>query len=329
MATSYTGDPTATRAPASAPSNGVAPIVVIPSDGDALNVASITQEIKVLADYVAYTTAHGAIDPLRDGSDANPAMSSTTATLTRDMFYANLTMANSTINTAGFRVIVQGLLSMASGSIIQHSPNNGGGSATQGGAASGTLVGGADGGLGQATNGDNGTAKTISLGGAGGNGGAGSGGTGGTGGGVTAPTAVQGSYRLLDSALRGAVFGSGELSNLTGGGGGGGGGGDGGAGNGFGGGGGGVVVVACRNFVSLSGANFIKAIGAKGQDGASGQGGGGGGGGGAVFFARSTSTITGGSLTLSAAGGAKGTGGGAGGVDGTAGSAGQTFELVI
>lgn len=54
MSTSYPGNPTATEAPAAQPSPGVLPIGVIPADGEAANVASITQSFKVLLDYVAW-----------------------------------------------------------------------------------------------------------------------------------------------------------------------------------------------------------------------------------------------------------------------------------
>ena len=57
MSTNYTSDPTATRAPSPAPAPAAKPIVVIPSDGDALNAASITQALKVLADYAGFAAA--------------------------------------------------------------------------------------------------------------------------------------------------------------------------------------------------------------------------------------------------------------------------------
>ena len=54
MPSNYTGNATATQAPAATPAYGVAPIVVIPADGEALNVASIAQAFKAAADYIAY-----------------------------------------------------------------------------------------------------------------------------------------------------------------------------------------------------------------------------------------------------------------------------------
>jgi hypothetical protein len=59
MATNYTGSPTATQAPSAAPGPNVAPIVVIPADGEAANVASITQDFKVNADFIAFLTGNG------------------------------------------------------------------------------------------------------------------------------------------------------------------------------------------------------------------------------------------------------------------------------
>lgn len=54
MSTTYPGDPTATEAPSVKPTPGVVPSVVIPADGEALNIASITQALKVLADFEAW-----------------------------------------------------------------------------------------------------------------------------------------------------------------------------------------------------------------------------------------------------------------------------------
>lgn len=52
MSTTYTGDRTATQAPSSAPDKSVSPQGVIPADGEALNVASITQAFKVCLDFL-------------------------------------------------------------------------------------------------------------------------------------------------------------------------------------------------------------------------------------------------------------------------------------
>jgi len=54
MASDYVGDPTAIQAPSAAPSPGGSPTVHVPSDGDAANAASVLQDFKVLADYIAW-----------------------------------------------------------------------------------------------------------------------------------------------------------------------------------------------------------------------------------------------------------------------------------
>jgi hypothetical protein len=50
----YDGDPTATQTPGSTPAPGAAPKLNLPADGDPLNVATIYQAFKILADYVAW-----------------------------------------------------------------------------------------------------------------------------------------------------------------------------------------------------------------------------------------------------------------------------------
>lgn len=54
MSTTYPGNPTATEAPSVPPTPGVVPSVVVPADGEPLNVASISQALKVLADFQAW-----------------------------------------------------------------------------------------------------------------------------------------------------------------------------------------------------------------------------------------------------------------------------------
>lgn len=60
MPTNYTGDPVATQAPSPTPGDAVEPVLQLPNDGEAANVASIYQEFKCLADFVAYLTNHAA-----------------------------------------------------------------------------------------------------------------------------------------------------------------------------------------------------------------------------------------------------------------------------
>ncbi len=55
MSSNYTGVPTAAQSPASAPTFGVDPIIVVPADADPNNVATMfTQQYRMLADHVAY-----------------------------------------------------------------------------------------------------------------------------------------------------------------------------------------------------------------------------------------------------------------------------------
>lgn len=54
MSSNYTGNPTGTQPPGSTPALGGYPIVVLPSDGDALNAASVAQAWKECADYIAF-----------------------------------------------------------------------------------------------------------------------------------------------------------------------------------------------------------------------------------------------------------------------------------
>ncbi len=54
MPTNYTGNPSATQAPAPTPAAGSPPILALPVDGDALDVASIYQAHKAAADFIAF-----------------------------------------------------------------------------------------------------------------------------------------------------------------------------------------------------------------------------------------------------------------------------------
>ncbi|MES2339291.1 MAG: hypothetical protein V4537_14450 [Pseudomonadota bacterium] len=54
MPSDYVGDETATQAPSAPPTPGARPTVHQPSDGDALNAASVLQDFKVLADFEAW-----------------------------------------------------------------------------------------------------------------------------------------------------------------------------------------------------------------------------------------------------------------------------------
>ena len=191
-----------------------------------------------------------------DGSDGNVIITGTT-TLTRDMYYKNLTVNNGGILiTASFRVFVQEDLIINSGGIIKNSGTDGGNGGTQynpslggtagtaisGGSLPGALAGAA-GGDGNASNNDPGVAgtsgsdaaKSLSVagvgGGAGGTGGEysggnvpGTGGNGGNGGSITGtvynvPRSYTGIFYLLDTQPSIASFTTGASSGGGGGGG--------------------------------------------------------------------------------------------------------------
>lgn len=61
MPTNYTGDPTATQAPSAPPGPGIFPELAMPNDGEPLNVASLRQNEKVLADFAAWAASPTAI----------------------------------------------------------------------------------------------------------------------------------------------------------------------------------------------------------------------------------------------------------------------------
>lgn len=56
MSSNYTGVPTATQSPSPAPGLYVAPILNLPTDGDALNVSSVLQPFKAVADWAAWAS---------------------------------------------------------------------------------------------------------------------------------------------------------------------------------------------------------------------------------------------------------------------------------
>lgn len=228
-------------------------------------------------------------------------------TLTRDVFFTNLTI-NSGVSVlpSGFRVFA--LTLTVSGSLnADGSP----GTATTGGAPGGGTGASplAGGGIGGFSAGGQDTDPGL-----GGNGGAAGGGGGG---GTVTPESQGTGLRALPDALRMASFRSvgaqgagGTWDAIAGGAGGGS---DNGA-NAGGGGGGGVLVVAAK---ALAGAGTISA---KGGDGFAAASGGGGGGGGVVSLITGMSSFSG---IISVAGGA----GGAGAAPGVAGGAGTVIQL--
>jgi len=233
-----------------------------------------------------------------DGSDGDVTIAGAT-TLTRDMYYQNLTInADQNLNPHGFRIFVSGTLTMGNFAIIDRtgSPGlaNGNGGGGLGILETDTLGLSADGG--SANN--PGLPETNSLGGSGGHGGGVS-----PGGAATAPFASGGGLGVFRSAIQ-ALTGR-SLDGVIVNGGAGGSGGANGAGGG--GGGGGVIVVAARTIVLPSGLANIRANGGNGVGGST--GGGGGGGGVVVVITTSPKPVA---LTVSAGGGGSNVPGGFG-----------------
>ena len=272
-----------------------------------------------------------------DGSDGDVTISSGTTTLTKDMFYNNLTVNGTGIlATAGFRVMVKGTLTVdgTSGAKIQHNGGNGGNaSGATGGlagaaAVAGTLPVGIAGVAGANGRGDlgGGAAGTVGVNGAyaitttqgstGGTGGAGASQPGGAGGaGGTNTGTITGIPRTIFPAFFGWETNGTALRAFgiaNGAGSGGAGGGQGGATSGGGGGSGasGGYVYVQAKIMSLTGAGCIRANGGNGGNGgnatsnAGGGGGGAGGSGGVVILVYTQKTGTG---TALASGGTKGT----------------------
>jgi hypothetical protein len=293
-----------------------------------------------------------------DGSDGNITISSPT-TLTRDMYYNNLTVS-STLTTNGFLIFVKNKIDGA-GTIKYPDPNNGGNASGQtGGTAAAAFTtgriqniagaaggnGGNSGGTNAGAAGSNGAgAVTPGVSGvagvAGGSGGlSGAGGGAGTAGTATAPIPRIGTVSFntvmgLNIALDAVIT---AYKGSAGTGGSGGGGGSGGASSGAGGGGGaggasgGVVIICAKEW---AGTVTIQAIGGNGGNGGNagatnagnGSGGSAGSGGTSVVVYLTKSWT--GSYNLAAGSvGNKGTGG-QGGANGNAGNTGSSYEILV
>lgn len=263
---------------------------------------------------LAYQTTTGPTQtaPYRsfgDGSDGTVTISSGTTTLTRDMYYNNLTMSGSGILiTSGFKVFVKTLLDLknAAAGAIQWNGNNGGNaSAATGGSAPAAQTGGT---IGDIATGGAGTTATTANGtggsggvfagtnggvsGAGGGGGTGTSGGGGGGGAARTPAINNVFLSYRTNFLNGITL----ISGGAGGSGGGAGAGDGtnnGGGGGAGGSGGGLVAIYANAIVKSSSTpkGVIQANGGNGGTGGNtsagvtgGGGGGSGGGGGWVYI---------------------------------------------
>ena len=216
-----------------------------------------------------------------NGVDGSQTISANTA-ITRDMYYANLTVdPGVTLNAGGFRIFVSGTLTLDSGSRISRD----GLDASSGGPAAGLTPGS----LGDSAPGASmglcaGGTAANSLGGGGGTG------AGCPGGPVTAPASDVGGPQAFDAGT--AAISGRTLDGMIVNGGAGGGGGSSASGNG--GGGGGVACIAARSVTVAGSASITANGGANAGDG--------GGGGGGVVVVLSTSPQPPG-LTLSAAGG--------------------------
>ncbi len=280
------------------------------------------------------------------GADGDVTISGNTS-LTKDMFYNNLTVNNAiTLNASGYRIYVKGTLTN-NGTISNAGGNGGNSSAGAGGTAgaagaTGSLGGGAAGaagvfssGNGACENGVNGAAISSSVGSAGGNGGGAQSAnpaTGGTAGAVTAskvfPRVITLADQMIETGSTIAIMkgGSGGASGgsscrsinnpvvQTGGGGG----------------GGGIVFISALTIIN---AGSINANGGNAGTGSvttdTGAAGGSGGGGGGFVYLRYSSKSGAGSVT--ATGGTKSvkvqTSGTA--VDGSNGSDGNVIEEII
>lgn len=274
-----------------------------------------------------------------DGSDGDVTIS-TSATLSRDMYYENLTITSAgSLNPSGYRIFVAGTLTMAPGAEIQRYGSNGDDSGIPGSAqATGTMAGGTAGGEGAwgsitfPTGGVAGTNNNTALGGSGGGGGDGlntssaSGGTashtatlGGVEFGASYPLIIRGTTIVLNTRLGGGC------------GGGGGGGGDGVTSPYVGGGGGsgaGIILISARKILAASG-SLINLYGGDGGNGEGDNCGGGGGGGGGAFVCFTSSSSMDLLWTINVSGGAAGLGGislgGTAGDDGAPGSDGNYY----
>lgn len=291
------------------------------------------------------------------GSDGNVTISGT-VTLTRDMYYNNLTFTGAgNLKTSGFRVFVSGILDMtaaAASAITATAASAGAGNAAGTGGSAGAIpyaagtigtstagiIGGA-GGVAAGTQGAASTAASPGMGGPSGGGSLGGTGSGGAGGAVRAASAVTNGAsftRYATDLLRGIAL----MQGGSGAPGGSGGGGDGTAGGGAGGGGagGGIIYIAANQIkTSGSAASAIQAIGGAGGAGATeaagtrgGGGGGPGGGGGWVYIAYGTKVDAAATNLIDVSGGAgaaggNGTNGAASGGAGGGGGGGGRIDL--
>jgi len=265
------------------------------------------------------TPSTGSTNIFGTGIDGNVTLGSGQTTLTKDMYYNNLTLQNgATLATGGYRIFVKNTLDLQGNSVILNNGSNGVAQTGGLGAPSGTLGGGANGGAGGLLGlvGSNGGITTTNrqMGGVGGQGGISAVLGGNVRSNPSVPTSSMGSifvFNDLFSAIRGRAL-DGTLLE----------GGDGGSGGGSnilitalggGGGGGAGVVMICAK--TITGTGFIQANGGNGGN-VVGSGGGGGGGGGCVVVISSSLGISNSNITANGGSGGTGTNNGQSGANG-------------
>ena len=259
-----------------------------------------------------------------DGSDGDVTISVNT-TLSRDMYYDNLTVnAGVTLTSGGFRIFAKS--SATINGIIESNGSNGSGSSGGGAGNTATAPAGGAGGSGSSSAGSDGSLLSggFDMGGNGGNGGDSSA-SGGDGAQTVAWVNMGGEHVLKHWIQSFEMAGVGYYHHsyiMGSGGGGGGGGGDFSNTGGGGGAGGGTVALYSP---SITGSGNLNANGGDGADGVAGHAAGGGGGGGGVIVTVSINDFTATSITTSVVGGTGGSGSGSG-QNGVNGTAGRTFH---
>lgn len=291
------------------------PLAVSPASGAAagsMSAANFTKLAGLPSDSLGLGWVFG------DGSDGDVTLGAGSTTMTRDMFYRNLTIPSGSTLTGGSRVFVSGTLQIDAGGSIDRSgvAAVGATAGTTAPAGANSVTAGTSGFNGLNTNGGagagGGASAYASTSGAGGNG---SGGTGGASASVTA-TASRGGLRNLLSMIGGYSLGT-TLNQVIVGPSGGSGAGNGTQPGGGAGAGGGTVVVVAKNLI-LNGT--IKSNGGAGGDAPNANTGGGGGGcGGMVLVTYHTISGTG-VANITANGGTGGAGNGTGTAGGNGGN---------
>jgi hypothetical protein len=261
----------------------------------ATGINAFLQQLTRVCRYVMQESAGIGVGRYGDGSDGDVDIGVGTTTLTRDMYYNNLTVpVGGVLSTAGFRVFVKETFTLAGSVLCDGNAANLGvaGNGAPHRAGVGALAtfyqGGVDGAAGISAANTNGNAASTSfyqMGGTGGGGGISGGGESGGGFGGLTPAATRGGFRHYPDALelRSEIPADAGVVVLLGGGGGGGSGGNdaSGGGNisGAGGGGAGVIGICARQLL-IAATGLIRARGGNGGNATSGSGAGAGGGGG-------------------------------------------------